>query len=130
MPYTVAAARSRHGVAFRGTLAQQVRWSSPLAIHGSDDQFHPTERPSIVAPVMTKGTAYDRRCSVFCSVIFASYTISGLFGGYVIDCLSEVVLRWRMLVWSVFCGLTAIAQLHAGDDLSDNLRDRESRCHQ
>ena len=66
---------------------------------------------SIVAPVMTKELHIDpAMLGILFSAFFASYTICGLFAGYVIDRFSP---KWfyagSMLVWSVFCGLTAVA---------------------
>lgn len=66
---------------------------------------------SIVALVMTRELHIEpAMLGILFSAFFASYTIFGLFGGYVIDRFSP---KWfyagAMLVWSVFCGLTAVA---------------------
>ena len=66
---------------------------------------------SIVAPVMTKELHIEpAMLGILFSAFFASYTIFGLFGGFIIDRFSP---KWfyagAMLVWSIFCGLTAVA---------------------
>ena len=116
LPALVAAILDKPGAASawlrQGARPMKYRWVVAFLLFlAAMIAFIDRSALSIVAPIMTRELHIEpAMLGILFSAFFASYTIFSLISGYAIDHLSP---KWfyavAMLVWSVFCGLTAIA---------------------